>query len=178
MTGRNPRRCGRSRPSHFRGVTTVVAKLFHIVKPHIAVFGEKDFQQLATVRRMVADLNFDVEVVGAPIVREPDGVAMSSRNAYLTAAERESARCLSRALAAGEQAVAEGETDSGPVLGAVREVLEAEPLADVDYVELVDAETLEPLEAVDRPAVLALAVFIGRTRLIDNTVLKKRGQSP
>jgi pantoate--beta-alanine ligase len=164
--------CGRSRPGHFLGVTTVVAKLFNAVRPHVAVFGEKDFQQLAAIRRMATDLDFGVEVVGVPTVREPDGVAMSSRNAYLSAPERLAARCLSRALAAGRAAVVEGLRDCGEVLARVRAVLAAEPLARVDYAALVDADTIEPVDVIDGPTLLALAVFIGRTRLIDNTVLR------
>jgi pantoate--beta-alanine ligase len=163
--------CGRARPGHFRGVTTVVTKLFNAVRPHVAVFGEKDYQQLAVLRRMARDLDTGVEVVGMPIVRESDGVAMSSRNAYLSADERRAARCLSRALAAGREAWANGRRRAAEVLASVAGVLADEPLARVDYAELVDADTLEPLDALERPALLALAVFIGRTRLIDNTVL-------
>lgn len=162
--------CGRSRPGHFRGVTTVVTKLFNAVRPHVAVFGEKDYQQLAVLRRMAADLDTGVEVVGMPIVREADGLAMSSRNAYLSADERRAALCLSRALGAARQACARGERGAG-VLAAATSELAAEPLARVDYAELVDADSLEPTDALERPALLALAVFIGRTRLIDNAVL-------
>ena len=163
--------CGRSRPGHFRGVTTVVTKLFNAVKPHVAVFGEKDFQQLAVIRRMAADLDTGIEVVGAPIVREADGVAMSSRNAYLSADERAAARCLSRALASAREALAGGARDSNTILGAVRAELDREPLARVDYAELVDVDSLQPIEHIGDSALLALAVFIGRTRLIDNAVL-------
>jgi pantoate--beta-alanine ligase len=163
--------CGRSRPGHFSGVTTVVTKLFNAVKPHVAVFGEKDFQQLAVIRRMATDLDTGIDVVGAPIVREPDGVAMSSRNAYLSADERAAARCLSRALAAARGALAAGARDAAALLAAVHAVLDAEPLARVDYAELVDVESLEPVDRVVGSAVLALAVFIGCTRLIDNTIL-------
>ena len=163
--------CGGSRPGHFRGVTTVVAKLFNAVRPHVAVFGEKDYQQLVVIRRMAADLDSGVEVVGMPIVREPDGVAMSSRNAYLSSVERTAARCLSRALSAGRDGLAAGQRRAADVLARVGAVLAGEPLARVDYAELVDADSLEPIETVERQALLALAVFIGRTRLIDNTVL-------
>ena len=163
--------CGRTRPGHFGGVTTVVAKLFNAVKPHVAVFGEKDFQQLAVIRRMAADLDLGIEIVGMPIVREADGLAMSSRNAYLSPEERAAARCLSRALAAGRDAAKRGTAETAAVLEPVRNVLSAEPLARVDYAEVVDADTIEPLDVLNRPALLALAVFIGRTRLIDNTVL-------
>ncbi|HSP96765.1 MAG TPA: pantoate--beta-alanine ligase [Candidatus Dormibacteraeota bacterium] len=163
--------CGRSRPGHFGGVTTVVTKLFNAVKPHVAVFGEKDFQQLAVIRRMANDLDTGIEVVGAPIVREADGVAMSSRNAYLSDAERTAARCLSRALAAAREAVAGGARLAADVLAAARAVLDAEPAARVDYVALVDVDSLEPVDPITERALLALAVFIGRTRLIDNTIL-------
>jgi pantoate--beta-alanine ligase len=163
--------CGRSRPGHFRGVATVVAKLFHAVAPHVAVFGEKDFQQLAVIRRMVADLDFGIEVVGAPVVREADGLAMSSRNTYLSDAERPAAACLSRALAAVRARHRHGLCDPAALVAVAREVIEAEPLARIDYVEMLDADTLTPIAVVERPAVLALAVRIGRTRLIDNTVL-------
>jgi pantoate--beta-alanine ligase len=164
--------CGRSRPGHFDGVTTVVAKLFNAVKPHLAVFGEKDLQQLVAIRRMAADLGFDLEVAGMPIVREPDGVAMSSRNAYLNETERRAARCLRVALAAAASAVAGGERSASDVIDRAVAVLGAEPLARVDYVELVAAEDLEPVASLDRPCVLALAVRIGGTRLIDNIVLE------
>jgi pantoate--beta-alanine ligase len=163
--------CGRSRPGHFRGVTTVVAKLFNAVQPHVAVFGEKDFQQLAAIRRMATDLDLGVEVVGMPIMREPDGVAMSSRNAYLTAPERLAARCLSQALAGARAAVAGGARHASEVLASAEAVLVAEPLARVDYAELVDIDSLEPVARLDRSALLALAVFFGRTRLIDNAIL-------
>ncbi len=163
--------CGRARPGHFKGVTTVVTKLFNAVKPHVAVFGEKDFQQLAVIRRMANDLDTGIEVVGAPIVREADGVAMSSRNAYLSAGEREAARCLSRALAAARAAVASGTRRTADVLTSVRAELDAEPLARVDYTEIVDVDGLEPLDEIRDHALVALAVFIGRTRLIDNTIL-------
>ena len=165
------RLCGRSRPGHFEGVTTVVAKLFNAVKPHVAVFGEKDFQQLVAIRRMVRDLDFDIEIVSGPIVREPDGVATSSRNANLTPAERIAARCLSRALARATEAVKQGERHADAILDRVRLVLDAEPLVRVDYAELVDVDALEAVSEVDRPTLLALAVYIGRVRLIDNTIL-------
>lgn len=164
--------CGASRPMHFRGVTTVVAKLFNIVKPHLAVFGRKDFQQLVTIRRMVADLNFDVEIVGAPIVREADGLAMSSRNAYLSPRERAAALCLSRALWAAAARVEQGETECRTILAAVRRVIAEEPLARLDYAAVVDPDTLEDVPAVNNQAVVALAVRIGKTRLIDNCVLR------
>ena len=164
--------CGETRPGHFRGVTTVVAKLFNVVKPHVAVFGMKDFQQCVTVRRMVRDLNFDVEVVAASIVREADGVAMSSRNAYLSNDERSAARCLVRGLRAAEDLARAGERRGQMLLDTVRTVIAAEPMARVDYIELVDPETMSRIETVTHEALLALAVFIGRTRLIDNTLLR------
>lgn len=163
--------CGAARPGHFRGVATVVAKLFNAVKPHVAVFGEKDFQQLVTIRRMAADLDFDVEVVGAPTAREADGLAMSSRNSYLSDAERRAALCLSRALHAAGDLAAGGEVRTDRIVAEATRVLSAEPLARIDYVELVDPQTMRSAERIDGPALLALAVFIGKTRLIDNTVL-------
>ena len=163
--------CGRSRPGHFDGVTTVVAKLFNAVKPHVAVFGEKDFQQLVTIRRMVVDLDYDIEIIGMPIVREADGVAMSSRNAYLSKAERDAARCLPRALETATRMVDGGEHRPALVLEQVRDVFDAEPLARVDYAELVDTTSIEQAETIDRPTLLALAVYVGNTRLIDNRVL-------
>ncbi len=161
--------CGASRPGHFAGVATVVAKLFHLVQPHVAIFGEKDFQQLAVIRRMVRDLDFDIEIVGAPIVREPDGLAMSSRNAYLDEDGRRRALSLSRALAAAEALFAAGERDPAHlVAAATAELAETR----VDYAELRDALTLAPVERIERPVVLALAAFVGATRLIDNRVLR------
>ena len=163
--------CGRSRPSHFRGVTTVVAKLFNIVKPHVAVFGEKDFQQLAVIRRMVNDLNMDVQIVGHPIVREEDGLAMSSRNAYLTAGQRRIALNLSRALGEAEKMVHGGERRGPVILEAVKNRLDAQGGLRIDYAELCDPETLESVSEVRGPTLLALAAFVGQTRLIDNRLL-------
>jgi len=163
--------CGASRPTHFRGVTTVVAKLFNMVKPQVAVFGQKDFQQLVAIKRMVADLSFDIEIVGAPIVREADGVAMSSRNAYLSPAERVAALCLSRALAAAQDHAARGEADGLRILAAARRVIADEPLARLDYASLVDPDTLEDVTTLNGAALLAVAVQIGKTRLIDNRLL-------
>jgi pantoate--beta-alanine ligase len=161
--------CGARRPGHFAGVATVVAKLFHLAQPHVAIFGQKDFQQLAVIRRMVRDLHFGIEIVGVPTVREPDGLALSSRNAYLDVAGRRRALGLSRALAAAERAFLEGEREGARLRAAASaELAEVE----VDYLELCDAETLEPIvDRVERPAVLAVAAFVGRTRLIDNRVL-------
>ncbi|MCC6763989.1 MAG: pantoate--beta-alanine ligase [Deltaproteobacteria bacterium] len=166
--------CGAHRPGHFRGVTTVVWKLLAIVQPDVAVFGEKDYQQLALIRRMVRDLFLDVDVLGAPIVREADGLAMSSRNRHLDEAERDAARCLSSALAAAEAAVASGARASTAILDAASAVLAREPLARAEYVALVDPDTLAPVVDADHRALLALAVWIGSTRLIDNRLLERR----
>ncbi len=163
--------CGAHRPGHFRGVATVVLKLFTVVQPHVAVFGEKDFQQVALIRRMVRDLFLDIDVVGAPIVREADGLAMSSRNRHLAGPERAAALCLFAALDAAEAAVAAGAHDPSVVLDAAHAAIAREPLARVDYVALVDPDTLAPVASVDDRALLALAVWIGSTRLIDNRTL-------
>ena len=170
--------CGPHRPGHFEGVATVVAKLFLACRPHAAVFGEKDAQQLAVLRRMTAELGFGIEVIGHPIVREADGLALSSRNRYLTAEERVQAASLHRALVAAEAAVAGGER-SGPALEALlRREVEAAPLARVQYAQVVDADTLQPAERLGRGGpsggryLAALAVFFGETRLIDNTTLR------
>ena len=160
--------CGKSRPGHFRGVCTVVAKLFHILAPDAAVFGEKDFQQLAIIRRMVRDLNFQIEIIGAPTVRESDGLAYSSRNQYLAANERQQATMLRAALLEGAQLAATGERSARVIIAAARKVLRTAPLARTDYLELVNAETLQPLETVQPNSLIALAVFFGQTRLIDN----------
>lgn len=160
--------CGASRPAHFRGVTTVVAKLLNIVGPDLAVFGEKDFQQLVAIRRMVGDLDMPVEIVGSPIVREPDGLAMSSRNSYLSPAQREAATSLFKSLGAAEQSIVAGETDARTILRKVRETIESHEQMRIDYVKIVDAETLEDMNEFRRPALLALAAFAGTTRLIDN----------
>jgi pantoate--beta-alanine ligase len=165
--------CGALRPGHFRGVATVVAKLFNIVRPHAAIFGEKDYQQLQLIRRMVRDLSMDVEIISYPVVREPDGLAMSSRNAYLAAAERQAAVCLSRSLCKVERLFIRGETSAQALIRLALAELAKEPLAKVEYVNLCDAETLDDVETIDDPAVLALAVRIGRARLIDNRVLTR-----
>lgn len=163
--------CGASRPGHFRGVTTVVAKLFNIVKPTYAFFGEKDYQQLAVIRRMVADLDMDVEIVGMPTIREDDGLAMSSRNAYLSSDERKSALCLSRSLDAVSGLYRSGEKSVARLREEVMRILCGEPVAEIDYVEFRHCNTLEEMERVDDCTVLALAVRIGKTRLIDNTIV-------
>ncbi len=164
--------CGQFRPGHFRGVTTVVAKLFNIVKPHIALFGAKDYQQLCAVQQMVRDLNFDVEIVPMPTVREPDGLAMSSRNSYLSAAERTVALSLSRALEAARAALARGERDPHLLAQTARAELDREGGLTVEYVEVRDATTLAQISRVNAPTVVAIAARAGRTRLIDNTVLE------
>ncbi|MCU0586628.1 MAG: pantoate--beta-alanine ligase [Syntrophobacteraceae bacterium] len=168
--------CGQSRPTHFRGVTTVVAKLFNIVKPHAAVFGEKDFQQLAVIHRMARDLNMDVQVIGHPIVREEDGLAMSSRNAYLTGDQRAAALRLSRALDEAESMALGGETRGAVILEVVREQLGSNGEVRIDYAELRDPETLKSVDEMKGPTLLALAAFVGRTRLIDNRVLRCRAR--
>ena len=173
--------CGASRPGHFEGVTTVVTKLFLACRPHVAVFGEKDAQQLAVVRRMTAELGFGVEVVGHPIVREAGGLAMSSRNRYLADAERQQAVVLSQALRAAEAAVAAGERDAAALIEAARAHVATAPLAQIDYVEVVDADALRPAAALDPRGpsggryLAALAVRFGDTRLIDNTTLVVEG---
>jgi pantoate--beta-alanine ligase len=164
--------CGAFRPGHFRGVATVVAKLFNIVRPHAAIFGAKDFQQLQVIRRMVADLNFDVEVVGHPLVRERDGLAMSSRNSYLSEVERRAALSLRRGLVQAESLVRAGERVGQRIIEAARGELDKEPLVCLEYAQLCDPETLTEVKTVDRESLLALAVKIGRTRLIDNTILR------
>jgi pantoate--beta-alanine ligase len=163
--------CGASRPGHFDGVATVVAKLFNIVRPDVALFGRKDYQQLAVIRRMTADLNMPVEIVGMPIVREADGLAMSSRNAYLSPDERQSALCLFRAVTRARELFAAGERSVAVLTGETRAVIEQEAAAAVDYVEFRDGATLNEREIADSSTLLALAVKIGNTRLIDNTVL-------
>jgi pantoate--beta-alanine ligase len=160
--------CGPRRPGHFRGVATVVAKLFNAVRPHAAFFGAKDFQQAAVVRRMAADLDTGISVVVMPTVREPDGVAMSSRNRYLAPDERLAARALSRALAAGKAEIAGGNRSAASVRASMRRVLHAEPLARVEYLDITDAETLAPVTRLSGRVLMALAVRIGGTRLIDN----------
>jgi pantoate--beta-alanine ligase len=163
--------CGRSRPGHFQGVTTVVCKLFNIVQPHVALFGTKDFQQLAVIRRMTRDLNLPVEIVGMPIVREPDGLAMSSRNVYLSAAERQQALALIDAIRLAVKRVGERERRAEALIDSVRQRIEREPDAAIDYVQICHAETLEDMETIDSDSVLLLAVRIGGTRLIDNHYL-------
>ena len=159
---------GRSRPGHFRGVCTVVAKLFNILQPEAAVFGEKDFQQLAIIRRMVRDLSYKIDIVAVPTVRESDGLAYSSRNAYLNAEERKQAAVLRKALLAAKDF---GQTSAKEVVDLVRKIISQAPLARIDYVDLVDAETLQPIDSAKPNSLLAAAVYFGKTRLIDNILL-------
>lgn len=163
--------CGRTRPNHFRGVCTVVGKLFNIVLPDKAYFGEKDAQQLAIIRRMVRDLSYGIEIVGCPIVREPDGLAKSSRNIHLKPDERKAAAVLYRSLKIAEEMASDGEKSSKTVTDAVRAEIEKEPLAEVEYVSAVDSLSMEPVETVGKGTLIAIAVRIGQTRLIDNCVL-------
>jgi len=166
--------CGRNRPGHFRGVTTVVAKLFNIVRPHVAIFGEKDFQQLTTIRRMAKDLNVGIEILGLSIVREPDGLAMSSRNKYLTAEQRRSALRLSGSLETAQSLLDSGERRSEAILSEVRRILEGDGGVEIDYADLRDPDTLEEIAVVEGPVLLAVAARLGATRLIDNRVLQLR----
>ena len=168
--------CGLSRPTHFEGVATVVAKLFNAVKPQCAVFGQKDFQQLVVIKRMVKDLNMDIDIIGAPIVREADGIAMSSRNKYLGPAEREAARCLSRALDAVCNNVQSGERSVRALVELARDIISAEPLGRIDYIKVCDTETLQDVESLEREAVMAVAVFFEKARLIDNAILRLDGR--
>jgi pantoate--beta-alanine ligase len=162
--------CGATRPGHFVGVATVVCKLFNIVRPHVTVFGEKDFQQLAVIRRMVRDLDMSIEVVGLPTVREPDGLAMSSRNKFLSPDERQRAVALSRALFAAREACQKGQRDVATLIAAAEAAI-GPAVTRLQYLELRDAETLQAISTVDRPAVMAVAAFLGQTRLIDNVRL-------
>lgn len=170
MSGVTAELCGKSRPIHFRGVCTVVNKLFNIAMPDRAYFGQKDAQQLAVIRRMVRDLNMNLEIVGCPIIREADGLAKSSRNTYLSAEERQAALVLSRAIKTGQAMVQAGEKDGEKVLAAMRQLISEEPLARIDYVEMVKWDTIEIHHRVDCPVLVAIAVFIGKTRLIDNFI--------
>lgn len=164
--------CGKTRPIHFSGVCTVVSKLFNIVTPDRAYFGQKDAQQLCVIRKMVKDLNFDIEIVGCPIIREADGLAKSSRNTYLSADERKAALCLSRSLAMGKEIIESGEKDAKKIVAKIKNEIEKEPAAKIDYVEIVDFNFLETIETVKKPLLCAMAVYIGKTRLIDNFILE------
>jgi len=165
--------CGLSRPGHFNGVTTVVAKLFNLTKPHIAVFGQKDFQQLTVISRMVKDLNMDIQIVGLPTVRESDGLAMSSRNSYLSPEERKSALCLKKSLDLAAGLASRGEKRAGMIRDKVRELILSHPFTEIDYVTLCHPATLEDVETLKGKTLLALAVKVGKTRLIDNCILGK-----
>lgn len=164
--------CGLSRPVHFRGVCTVVSKLFHIVTPDRAYFGQKDAQQLAIIRRMVEDLNMDIEIVGCPIVREADGLAKSSRNTYLSKEERKAALCLSKSIQIGQSLIEAGEKDAEKVLTKMKEEINKEALAKIDYVKCVNGLTMQQVTSIEGPILVALAVYIGKTRLIDNFMME------
>ncbi len=171
VEGLSEKLCGKSRPGHFRGVTTVVAKLFHIVEPDFAFFGQKDAAQAAIIRRMVQDQNFPVEIVVCPIVREADGLAMSSRNAYLDPKERQTALVLHRSLMEVRSCFEKGERNPGNLIEAGKQVFAAEPAVRLDYFEIVDPDTLDPVAEVENPSLVSVAAFVGKTRLIDNIVL-------
>ena len=164
--------CGKTRPIHFSGVCTVVSKLFNIVTPDRAYFGQKDAQQLCVIKKMVEDLNFDIEIVGCPIVRESDGLAKSSRNTYLSPEERKAALCLSRSLEKGKRLIEGGEESVAAVLDVIKTEINKEPLAEIDYAELVDLKDLSPLVKIKKPLLCAIAVYIGKTRLIDNFIME------
>lgn len=164
--------CGKTRPIHFRGVCTVVSKLFNIVTPDKAFFGQKDAQQLAIIRQMVRDLSYGIEIVGCPIVREADGLAKSSRNTYLSEAERQAALVLSESVFLGQKMVVEGETDANKIVAAMTEHIQAQPLAKIDYVSAVDGVTMDPVDRIAGTVLVAMAVYIGKTRLIDNFIVE------
>jgi pantoate--beta-alanine ligase len=172
VEGLSEKLCGKSRPGHFRGVTTAVAKLFHIVEPDLAFFGQKDAAQATIIRRMVRDLNLPVEIVVCPIVREPDGLAMSSRNAYLSPQERKSAQILNRSLTEVKNRFDQGERHAAKLMKAGKQALAQEPTVRLDYFEIVDPATLDPMPELTRAALVAVAAFVGGTRLIDNILLK------
>lgn len=162
--------CGKTRPIHFRGVCTVVSKLFHIVAPDRAYFGQKDAQQLAIIKRMVRDLNFDIEIVGCPIVREADGLAKSSRNTYLNPEERKAALVLSKAVGLGQELIQKGKRNADVIVEKMKQLIEEEPLAKIDYVQAVDAISIQPVAEIKGTVLVAMAVYIGKTRLIDNFI--------
>ncbi len=165
--------CGAKRPGHFRGVATVVLKLFNIVRPHFAVFGLKDYQQFLVIRQMVKDLDLDIEIIGHPIVREKDGLAMSSRNTYLSPEERKSAICLYEALKLAEELVSKGVRNVSRLIDELSRLIKSYPFTKIDYIEFRHPETLEPIKEIKGPTLLALAVFVGRARLIDNAIINK-----
>ncbi|MEI3163956.1 MAG: pantoate--beta-alanine ligase [Lachnospirales bacterium] len=164
--------CGKTRPIHFRGVCTIVSKLFNIVTPDKAYFGQKDAQQLAVIRRMVRDLNMDIDVVGCPIIRESDGLAKSSRNTYLSETERQAALVLSKAVFLGQDLMKNGERNADTIINKMSDLINKEPLAKIDYVQLVDADSIEPLAEAKGRVLVAMAVYIGKTRLIDNFIME------
>ena len=170
--------CGRSRPAHFQGVTTVVLMLFEIVMPSAAIFGEKDYQQLVTIKQMVRDLHMSVEVVGMPTVREADGLAMSSRNTYLLPEERKAARSLYGSLQKAQELLQKGEQNVDRILQEMKRILQSEPLVRIDYVQVCDARTLEDVKRIERDVVVALAAYLGKTRLIDNLVFRNLSPNP
>ena len=163
--------CGLSRPVFFKGVATVVAKLFNIFKPHVAIFGEKDYQQLTVIRRMVRDLNFNIKIVGGPTVREPDGLAMSSRNNYLTPEQRPSALTLYKSLVKAKTLLKSGVKDAGEIIKTATKMITSNPETKIDYISICDPECLEAIKTINKPALMALAVNVGKTRLIDNMIL-------
>ncbi len=165
--------CGKSRPIHFKGVCTVVSKLFNIVNPDHAYFGQKDAQQLAIIKRMVRDLNFDIKIVGCPIIREEDGLAKSSRNTYLNQDERKAALILSKAIKLGEDLANSGEEDANKIISKMIDLINTEPMAKIDYVQAVDAISVKPVDKMEGSVLIAMAVYIGKTRLIDNFIFEK-----
>lgn len=167
--------CGESRPTHFRGVATICSILFHMVKPHFAVFGQKDFQQAVIIRKMVQDLRFDLEILLGPIVREPDGLAMSSRNTYLSDQERDDARILNQSLHRAEQMIRGGEVKASILISEIQQLIDKKRSTRIDYIQIFDPETLQPLAEIRKQAVIALAVFVGKTRLIDNVIIQVPG---
>lgn len=173
MDGLTKGLCGKTRPTHFRGVCTVVSKLFNIVQPDRAYFGQKDAQQLAVIRRMVRDLNFNLEIIGCPIIREEDGLAKSSRNTYLSSEERKAATILHKGLLRGEQLIQNGERSASAIIGEITRVIESEPLAKIDYVEVVDFDRIEKIDIIEGTVLTAVAVYIGKTRLIDNFIITR-----
>ena len=164
--------CGRSRPNHFRGVTTICTKLFHAVKPHFAVFGQKDAQQAVVIRRMVKDLDMDIEIILGPIVREKDGLAMSSRNSYLSPEERQEALALHQSLKIAEEMIRKGKRKSATIFKTMQDHLKEKKYIRIDYIEIVNPETLQSLETIENNALIAIAAYVGKTRLIDNTIIK------
>jgi pantoate--beta-alanine ligase len=165
--------CGTSRPTHFRGVATVVCKLFNIIKPHVAVFGLKDYQQFVVIRQMIRDLDFGIKIIGAPTIREPDGLAMSSRNNYLTAQQRISALCLYKSLHKAKELINSGIRDAATIIDTATELIQSYPETDIDYIAICDPETLVDIKTIDRAVLMALAVKVGKARLIDNMILNQ-----